>query len=107
MGASISRLRPGKAQLSATTALPEEVGSVRLTDIDGRVVEAVVRQLPVEFDTWDVSGHRDFLRAHAGLVDEYQFHSMVGRYLSRHRTELGLTYLGQTGRKSAARWRHT
>lgn len=51
---------------------------MRLTDTDSGVVQAVVRQLPIEFDTWDVSGHRDFLRAHSAFVDEHQFHSMVG-----------------------------
>jgi len=64
--------------------------TMRLSDIDEEAVAEAVASMPGEFRTKDLSEHPDVRVAHADFSDLSNYHTMVGRYLSKNHTALSL-----------------
>lgn len=76
---------------------------MRLTDIDGRAIRQALANSAREFHTRQVSDQQLMLDAHR--LREPSYHSLVGRYLSRHRAALDLELLQPHAGVLGARWR--
>lgn len=77
---------------------------MRLTDFSHSAVAATVAGMPETFRTRDVSRHPGMRQAHSELWDERSYNSCVGRYLSVHRSDLGLTLLDETHHDKGVLW---
>ncbi|SEB63522.1 TIR domain-containing protein [Nocardioides exalbidus] len=64
--------------------------TVSFDDLDLDAVKYAVSQLPRQFATKDVSTHPAMLATHDGVASRANYHTMVGRFLMKHRAELGL-----------------
>lgn len=76
---------------------------MKLEDIEGAAVTRALANVPREFHTREVSDQRLMLDAHQ--FREPSYHSLVGRYLSRHRAALRLELLRPHANDLGALWR--
>jgi DNA uptake protein ComE-like DNA-binding protein len=64
--------------------------SVTFADIDVNAVKYAVADLPHQFATKDVSTHPVMMATHEGVAERGNYHTIVGRFLMQHRSDLGL-----------------
>jgi hypothetical protein len=64
--------------------------TVSFDDIDDDAIRYAVSLLPASFKTKDVSEHPAVLATHAEVSDRRNYHTIMGRYLMKHRHRLGL-----------------
>lgn len=67
---------------------------MRLADVDQAAVQAALAAMRARFETKDVSEHAAVARAHSAVRHERNFHAVIGSFLSRNRTELGIALEG-------------
>jgi hypothetical protein len=72
-------------------------------DLNMNVIQTVVAQMAVQFDTWDVIRHPFFQSRYGD--DGPQVNAAAGKFLRNHAPELGLRYEGQAGKDGSASWR--
>ena len=77
---------------------------MRLTDFSHSAVAATVAGMPETFRTKDVAHHPRMKHDHGPLLDERGYNSCVGRYLSIHRSDLGLTLLDDAHHDNGVLW---
>lgn len=78
--------------------------NITLADVDGVAIEAVVSELPHAFQTKDVSEHPAVVAAHGNAAEARNYHAMVGTYLSRSCSALGIRSLGKSTNGRGERW---
>ena len=76
---------------------------MRLADIDGAAIRGAVEQAGPRFRTMDISSAAPVRARHAIFDGDRSRHSMIGRYLSRHRDELRIEMIGPG--HGNAKWR--
>jgi len=77
---------------------------MKLDDINISILRSAIVELGREFHTKDVSEHTLMLQAHSIFLDEYAYHSVVGRVLGANATDLNINFVDE-GNERGALWR--
>ena len=77
---------------------------MELKDINIAIIRSTIEKLGREFHTKDVSEHNLMIKAHSIFVDEYAYHSVVGRVLGRNTANFNIMYFDE-GNERGALWR--
>ncbi|WP_191907776.1 toll/interleukin-1 receptor domain-containing protein [Nocardioides cynanchi] len=86
----LERLAEQLRRLGASATVRETGPTVSFDDIDPDAIGYAVALLPSTFKTKDVSEHSAVLATHAEVSGRRNYHTMIGRYLMKHRHRLGL-----------------
>lgn len=88
----IERLTEQLRQLTGTAPTPtaESGPTMSFADVDDAAIRYAISTLPDRFKTKDLSEHPAVIATHAEVSELRNYHTIIGRYLMKHRASLGL-----------------
>ncbi|MBD3923282.1 TIR domain-containing protein [Nocardioides cavernae] len=105
----IERLTQQLQQLTgaATTLAAESAPTMSFADVDDAAIRYAMSTLPDRFKTKDLSEHPAVLATHTEVSELRNYHTIIGRYLMKHRAALGLDEPGKPVDKRGSVWTKT